>query len=143
MYRAVVWLQFIKWDYLQKLQLHFYRGIIHEDELFTPQLFLQTDSIYYICRQFIKHRVRSSSIVGKGYSKRNINCYLTVIDELLKFQHSPLTEKFAHYTLSKVFYTGHLIPFKEKFSVFWRALRSGYLKYIGCKSALVFWLKKK
>ena len=42
---------------------------------------------------------------------------------------------------SKVFYTGHLIPLREKPAVFWRALRSDYLKYIGLKSALVFWLK--
>ena len=52
-----------------------------------------------------------------------------------------MAEMFLRYTLSKVFYTGHLIPFKEKPAVFWRALRSGYLKYIGWKSALVFWLK--
>jgi hypothetical protein len=53
----------------------------------------------------------------------------------------PIIHKFLRYTLSKVFYTGHLIPFKDKPAVFWRALRSGYLKYIGLKSSIVFWVK--
>jgi hypothetical protein len=80
--------------------------------------------------------------MGTNFSKRNLYCYLTVADELLKFSHAPIIHKFLRYTLSKVFYTGHLISLKEKPSVFWRALRSGYLKYIGLKSALVFWFKK-
>lgn len=142
-HRAVVWLQFTKWEYLKSLNLYFYKGIIHEDELFTPQLFLKTDNIYYLNKCLLKHRVRKSSIVGRGYSKRNLNCYLTVIDELFKFQDSPIIRKFAKYTLSKVFYTGHQIPFRDKFPVFWRACKSGYLKYIGLKPALVFWFKKK
>ena len=79
--------------------------------------------------------------MGLRYTKRNMDCYLTVIDELLKFQDSPIIHKFAEYTLSKVFYTGHVIPLKEKFEVYWRAVRSGYLKYIGLKSSVVFWFK--
>ena len=142
-YRAVAWLQLTKWEYLKSLDLHFYQGIIHEDELYTPQLILQTKNIFYLNKKYVKHRVRSTSIVGKGYSKRNINCYLTVIDELMKFEHSPLMDKYARYTLSKVFYTGHLIPFKEKWGVFWRAAKSGYLRNIGWKSILVFLLKRK
>lgn len=141
MHRAVVWLQFIRWSYLKQLHLDFHPGIIHEDELFTPQLFLQTNHIYYLNETFIKHRIRSTSIQGKSYSKRNINCYLTVIDELHRFQDSPIIRQFSRYTLSKVFYTGHIIPFRDKPGVFFRALKSGYLKYIGWKSCLVFWLK--
>ena len=72
----------------------------------------------------------------------SVNCYLTVIDQLLQFQRSPLTRKFARYTLSKVFYTGHVIPFRQKPAIYWRALRSGYLPFIGLKSTLVFWLKR-
>lgn len=140
-HRAVVWLQFTRWEYLKKTKLNFYDGLIHEDELFTPQVILQTNRIYYLNRKFVKHRIRKSSIVGKGYSKKNLNCYLTVFDELFKFQDSPTIRKFARYTLSKVFYTGHAIPFKEKFGIFWRAVKSGYLKYIGLKSTIVFWVK--
>lgn len=141
-HNCVVWLLLIKHSYLKQIGLGFYPGIIHEDELFTTKLTLQSDKIYCLKKSFVKHRVRSASTMGKHYSKKNLNCYLTVIDELLKWQDTPIIHKFAKYTLSIVFYTGHQIPFKEKPVVFWRAVRSGYLKYIGLKSAVVFWFKK-
>ena len=141
-HNCVVWLLLIRHDYLKRIHLDFYPGIIHEDELFTTKLTLQSNHIFCLKKNFVKHRVRSASTMGKHYSKRNLSCYLTVIDELLKWQDSPIIHKFARYTLSKVFYTGHVIPFKEKLSVFGRALKSGYLKYIGFKSCLVFWLKR-
>jgi glycosyltransferase involved in cell wall biosynthesis len=140
-HNCVVWLLLINHDYLRSIGLDFYPGIIHEDELFTTKLTLQSQNIYCLKQSFVKHRVRSASTMGLHYSKRNMNCYLTVIDELLKWRNTPIIHKFARYTLSKVFYTGHQIPFKEKPAVFWRAVRSGYLKYIGLKSSLVFWFK--
>lgn len=140
-HNCVVWLLLINHSYLKRIALDFYPGIIHEDELYTTKLTLQSNNIYCLKKSFVKHRVRSASTMGKHYSKRNINCYLTVIDELLKWQNSPIVHKFAKYTLSKVFYTGHLIPLNEKWGVFWRAIKSGYYKYIGFKTILVFWLK--
>ena len=141
-HNCVVWLLLINHNYLKRIGLDFYPGIIHEDELFTTKLTLQSDKIFCLKRNLVKHRIRSASTMGKRYSKRNVNCYLTVIDELLKWQDSPIIHKFAKYTLSKVFYTGHQIPFIEKPAVFWRAVKSGYLKYIGLKPAMVFWFKK-
>lgn len=141
-HNCVVWLLLIKHNYLKQIGLDFYPGIIHEDELFTTKLTLQSDKIFCLKKSFVKHRVRSASTMGIRYSKRNINCYLTVIDELLKWRNTPIIHKFAKYTLSKVFYTGHQIPLKEKPAIFWRAVKSGYLKYIGLKSVVVFWFKK-
>ena len=140
-HNSVVWLLLINRDSMNRIGLSFYPGIIHEDELFTTILTLSSNSIYGLKQSFIKHRVRSTSIMGVRYTKRNLDCYLTVFDELFKFQNSCIIKKFARYTLSKVFYTGHTIPFKDKFPVFARAIKSGYLKYIGLKSSLVFWLK--
>ena len=138
---CVVWLLMIRRSYIDRIHLSFYNGIIHEDELYTTLLTLQSDNIFALQKSLVKHRIRKDSTMGKHYSKRNINCYLTVFDELFKFQDSPLTRKFATYTLSKVFYTGHSINFKDKFSVFVRAIKAGYLKHIGIKTVLVFWLK--
>lgn len=142
-HNCVVWLLFIRRAYVERIGLSFYNGIIHEDELYTVLLTIQSNNVYALQRTFVKHRVRRASTMGIGYSKRNVNCYLTVIDELLKFQPSLLIDKYTRYTLEKVFYTAHLIPFGQKPAVFWRAVRSGYLKYIGLKSALAFWLKRK
>ena len=140
-HNCVVWLLFIRRAYLDRIGLRFYEGIIHEDELFTTILTLSSDNIYCLKRSLVSHRIRTASTMGISYSQRNMNCYLTVADELLRFRQTPIIHQFLRYTLSKVFYTGHLIPFKQKPAVFWRALRSGYLKYIGLKSTLVFWLK--
>ena len=140
-HNCVVWLLFIRKDFLDRTGLQFYEGIIHEDELFTTILALSSDNICCLKRSLVGHRIRSVSTMGIRYSKRNMNCYLTVADELLRFRQTPIIHKFLRYTLSRVFYTGHQIPFKEKPEVFWRAFRSGYLKYIGLKSSLVYWLK--
>jgi glycosyltransferase involved in cell wall biosynthesis len=140
-HNCVVWLLFIRKSYLDSIGLRFYEGIIHEDELFTTILTLSSKNIYSLSRSFVEHRIRTASTMGLRYTKKNINCYLTVADELLRFSQTPIIHKFLRYTLSKVFYTGHLIPFKEKPAVFWRAIRSGYLKYIGLKSSIVFWVK--
>lgn len=137
-YNAVVWLLLINHNFLKRSGLKFFPGIIHEDELFTTKLFLCSKSIFCLKKSFIKHRMRSSSIVGKRYTRRNIDCYLTVADELLNFSQASIIHKYLRYTLSKVFYTGYQIPYKEKPAVFWRAVKSGYLKYIGLKSSLKF-----
>ena len=141
LHNCVVWLLFIRRDFLEHINLNFYEGIIHEDELFTTILTLSSNNIYCLQRNLVGHRIRAASTMSTYYSQRNINCYLTVADELLRFRQTPIIHKFLRYTLSKVFYTGYQIPFKEKPAVFWRAVRSGYLKYIGLKSSLVFWLK--
>lgn len=140
-HNCVVWLLLINRNYLNRIKLRFYPGIIHEDELFTTILTLNSKNIYCLKQSLIKHRIRSASTMGLRYTKRNMDCYLTVIDELFKYQDSAIIRKYAKYTLSKVFYTGHQIPFNEKFKVYWRAAKSGYLKYIGIKSSVVFWLK--
>lgn len=140
-HNCVVWLLFIRRDYLEHIGLRFYEDIIHEDELFTTILTLSSDNIYCLQRTLVSHRIRRASTMGIKYSIRNLNCYLTVADELLRFRRTPIIHKFIRYTLSKVFYTGHMIPFKDKPAVFWRVISSGYLKYIGWKSSLVFWLK--
>ena len=137
-HNSVVWLLLINHAYLTRQDLIFHPGIIHEDELFTTILTLSSQNIFGLKQSLIKHRIRTTSIMGQKYTKRNLDCYLTVIDELFKFQKSPIIRKFAKYTLSRVFYTGHVIPLKDKFSVFWRAIKSGYLKFIGVKSSIVF-----
>lgn len=140
-HNCVVWLLFIRREFLARTGISFYEGIIHEDELFTTILALSSDNIYCLRQNLVGHRIRQASTMGINFSKRNLDCYLTVADQLLRFRQTPIIHKFLRYTLSKVFYTGHLIPLKDKPAVFWRALRSGYLKYIGWKPALVFWVK--
>lgn len=137
-FNAVVWLLLINNNFLKRTGLTFYPNIIHEDELFTTKLMLNSTSIYCLKQCLVRHRIRSSSIVGKGFKRRNMDCYLTIADELLRYCQASIIHKYLRYTLSKVFYTGYLIPYKDKPAVFWRAAKSGYLKYIGLKSIIKF-----
>ena len=137
-YNCVVWLLLINRQHLIHTGQCFYPGIIHEDELFTTELMLNSSSIYCLKQTYVKHRIRSMSTVGRKFTRRNMDCYLTVADELLRFSQKPIIHKYLRYTLSKVFYTGHLIPYKDKPVVLWRAMKSGYMKYIELKSLLKF-----
>ena len=83
----------------------------------------------------------------KKYSLLNVSCYLTVVDELFVYvrQHLdvlPLIKKYVSYTLSAVFQTAHVLSCADKFRVYGRCLKSGYLKYISVRVLVGFWLKK-
>jgi O-acetylhomoserine/O-acetylserine sulfhydrylase-like pyridoxal-dependent enzyme len=117
-------------------------GYIYVDK--TPQMWKMIDEGKY----YFLSRPRR---FGKSLMISTLEAFFSGERELFKglfidtvewdWKQYPIIHKFLRYTLSKVFYTGHLIPFKDKPAVFWRALRSGYLKYIGLKSSIVFWVK--
>lgn len=84
-FRSSACLVFTRTSYLKKINLHFYPGILHEDELFTLLLFIQADRISFINKPYFKRRIRSNSIMGVPFSKRNLEGYFTVFSELHKF----------------------------------------------------------
>ena len=81
--------------------------------------------------------------MGHGFTRRNLSCYLTVMDELKPLLPNPTIERYMRFTLPIVFHAGHVMPFRDKPSLFLRAFRSGYLRYVGLRSLAVFWLKRK
>lgn len=85
-YKSAVVLNFIKLDYLKKIKLEFFKGIIHEDELFTFILFLYAKRVNYINRKFFKRRIRAGSIMTTIKGEKNIIGYLTVARELEKIR---------------------------------------------------------
>lgn len=144
-HRAAPWLMFVLRSHLENLKLHFYPGIIHEDELFTTLLYLQSSRIGCLKEELIKHRVRSNSTMTTCYSIRNVLCYLTVIDELFAFarncNHLELVHKYACYTLNSVFETAKVLPYKDKMKVLYQCLRRGYLQFLSLKTLLKFLFK--
>ena len=146
-HRSVVWLLFIRTSFVKSIGIQFYPHLLHEDELYTVLMYLQASKISCLQKSFVKHRVRSSSIMGKKYSIRNVNCYFTVIDELHKFaiknvQHKALIKKYSQYTLNAVFTTAFVLSFSEKIKAYHRLIASGYIKYVDFMILLKFWLKQ-
>ena len=146
-HRSVVWLLFIRASFVKSIGIQFYPHLLHEDELYTVLMYLHSSKVSCIQKSFVKHRVRSSSIMGKKYSIRNVNCYFTVIDELHKFamknvQHKALIKKYSQYTLNAVFTTAFVLSFLEKIKAYHRLIASGYVKYVDSMILLRFWLKQ-
>ena len=89
-YRSSVCLNFISLEIFKKNNLTFYPGILHEDELFTVQLYFASNRIMYYPKQFFKRRIRPNSIMTNKGSFKNIQDILFVTEELNKMY---LTEK--------------------------------------------------
>lgn len=144
-HRAVPWLMLISRQHLEELNLRFYPSIIHEDELFTTQLYLQSSRIGCLKQSLVKHRVRGNSTMTTRYSIRNVRCYLTVIDELFAFAkvsgHKGLIKKYARYTLNPVFQTAKVLPANEKYEALRLCIQKGYLPYLSITTLLKFLLK--
>lgn len=84
-YRSSVCLNLIRMDFLNKCSIRFYPGIIHEDELFTAKLYLSAKRVESIPKVFYHRRLRADSIMTVSFSMKNVDGYMTVFRELIKF----------------------------------------------------------
>lgn len=70
---TTVWLGAYSRKMLLDNQLWFEKGLIHEDELWTPRVLLQSDKVLYMPLQFYQYRIRSNSIMTGGKKDRSKN----------------------------------------------------------------------
>lgn len=128
-YRASACLSFIRTAYLRGLGLRFYPGILHEDELFTPQLYLGASRAGGIERSFFKRRVHGNSIMGRGFSRRNLEGYTTVLRELNRFAaqrdacQRQLIRTLTTQILRPVMCNAWALPAGARWKLAWNALR--------------------
>lgn len=79
------WLIIIKRDFLISNELFFKKGILHEDELWVPSVFIKAESIGFLNFGFYCYRLnRKGSIVSNTNIKREFD-KLIVASELSKF----------------------------------------------------------
>lgn len=94
-YRAPVWVQFYSRSFLSEINLCFYEGIVHEDELFTFVSMLSAKRTSHRKKTFFKRRLRENSIMTVPVSMENIRggiiCYINM---LLFFQQSNIPLQF-------------------------------------------------
>lgn len=78
-------------------QLVFYENILHEDELFTTQVFLQTKRMMYKNVSYYHRRYRSNSIMTDlsfENRERSFDSYIVLFNELERMlKHNKYTEK--------------------------------------------------
>lgn len=86
--RSSVCLNFIKRKLLLENRLYFEEGLIHEDELFTPQLYALASTMMYIPRMFFHRRVRLGSIMTSVKTEKTLESLSHIIGELCAFAKS-------------------------------------------------------
>lgn len=141
-YRASVPLYFIKRELLQRLSLKFYVGIIHEDELFTPQLLYNASKVSHINRAYYLRRVRPNSTITTPFSNRNIEGYLTVIKELNR---SKLIDYDGRESVNQIFslivpvltYRSHTLSYRSRLNLLMELIQEGLFSQIPATNLLL------
>lgn len=143
-WRAAPWLMIVRRELLHNNNMKFYPSIIHEDELFMAKLMPVVQRAGCLKRSLVGHRVHTSSTMGRHFSIRNMACYLTVVDELKKYEdHIPavsnqVLELYIRYTLNPVIRTASVLSFKEKIEILKIICKRGYIKYLTVRSLVRF-----
>lgn len=142
-YRASACLNFIKREFLMQYKLNFYPNIVHEDELFTAQLYLYAQRVVCIRTAFYCRRVRKGSIMASKFSFKNINGYMTVIKQLdLLIEGDEkvraTTEKLIVYILNPAIYKSKDLRFGDRIRIFLDCIKFRYIQYIKLKNIIVF-----
>lgn len=143
MYRAAPWLFFVRRDLIDRLSLRFFPGIIHEDELFMPLLFIAAERVYYIPKTFFYRRVRGNSTMTNNFSKKNIYGYITVVKELKAFSEhknnrvKAVIKKLIGGIINSVAYQGGTLSSKERYELLWLLIKNGYIFNSKLKSTTV------
>ncbi|CEP82770.1 glycosyltransferase [Paraclostridium sordellii] len=93
-YRAPVWLNFYKREFIEKNNLIFYEGIVHEDEIHTSKSFILAKKIKYIPKRFFFRRVRENSIMTRKIDESRIKGNYIIAKETYRlFKDEVLSEK--------------------------------------------------
>ncbi|WP_297712214.1 glycosyltransferase [Clostridium sp.] len=83
-YKAPVWLNFYRNEFIKENSLYFYEGIIHEDELHTMNSFIKANRIKYIPKKFFNRRLRSNSIMTSKINIKRIEGNYVIAKETYK-----------------------------------------------------------
>ena len=149
LYRSAPWMSFIKLSYLQQINLNFFPGIIHEDELFSAILYIEAERVGRIGKDFFKRRIRGNSTMTKQFSWKNIEGYFTVIEQLKEYaERKPkhiktILYKYLGIMLNVVIKNAYTLSAKERFLILLHYIRYKNIKFIQIKSVLVLLFKSQ
>lgn len=142
-FRAVPWLYLVRASFLRDSAISFYPGIIHEDELFTASLILSAKRITIMSDKMVLHRMRGDSTMGHKFSRRNMDCYLTVVEQMEIWakkhpEHSKMAKAYLRYTLTHVLITARCLLLLDRLHTLNHIIRHCYLPYVENKRLLQF-----
>ncbi len=85
-YRCSVCMCLYRRTFLLRHDIHFYPGIIHEDELFSAKAYFRAKKVKGIPQILYYRRMRESSTMTARYTEKHVDGYLTVARELRKYE---------------------------------------------------------
>lgn len=93
-FHCVVWLNIYRREYLLQNNFYFIKGLLHEDEAWTPRVILAAKSIYYIPSVLYYYRKREGSITTDiRNNKKHIKHLLSIYSELIIFYKNNIRDK--------------------------------------------------
>lgn len=84
-YAVTAWLLAAKREYLLEHNLLFEKGLIHEDELWTPQVICGSPKVQYLPEKVYCYRIRKGSITDSDSQEKHIDSYVCVMEQLYLF----------------------------------------------------------
>lgn len=144
-YSPSVCLHFINRAYLQYTKLTFFPHIIHEDELFICLLYLQAANVKYIKQNFFRRRIRENSTMTNKFSRKNMDGYFTVAEQLLEYASNnikckSIINKYLYHTLNAAAWLSYQITFKDRMYIAKRYL-CDFRKYVSIRNMLILLFK--
>lgn len=145
-FRAAPWLLFVKRELPEKMNLRFFPGIIHEDELFTPLLYLAAERVGYIPRRFFHRRIRANSTMTRKFSIRNVEGYFVAIEQLRlysinkKLIINKIVNLLIRIIVNSIAYESHILSFRERISIFISFYQKDFMKFITIKNLTILLL---
>lgn len=94
-YSMTAWLMACKREFLNGNNLVFEKGLIHEDELWTPQVLLSASTAIYVPVKAYNYHIRNNSITqSKSIDKnKHANAYIHILNTLAEYYRSSVTGK--------------------------------------------------
>lgn len=131
-YRCTVCMSLFRMSFLQKYGIRFRAGIIHEDELFSAQVYFNANRIESLNAEFYHRRLRGESTMTRKFSKRNVDGYMTVIAGCLEYVRTVAPEarkacrRLVSTILLSMMQNGYSLPAAEKMRVVGAVIRHPY-----------------
>lgn len=119
----VAWLNIIERDFLLEKKLFFKKGILHEDEEFTPRLILNSDRIVITSIPFYHYVIRDNSIMTQKNKEKNARDFYQTCLELEKYYGCVSNRKLKNYLLDdlvkkylNLYMTGRLYQYGKQYN---------------------------
>lgn len=137
------WLNIYNRRFLIDNNLYFKKGILHEDEEFTPRVFLKATSVVLSGEKFYHYIIRDNSITTKKDKRKNANDFFSTCCELEKIYNRLDNNELKIYLLNSlsdkylnIFQSGKLYRYGKKYLHKDLVKRNAFLKRTKYKANL-------